>query len=105
MAQSDRAPLQQTQELAARRDPIRQNEGILSRLRRHRSSQTMEALCPRALILGLIEKNNRTQKNHKEIGKDGHVEQPSHGVSSCQFNVDKYIRRLSVDNCLIDDAV
>ena len=41
--------LQQTQELAARRDPLRQNQRILPRLRRHRCSQTMDALCPRTL--------------------------------------------------------
>ena len=50
MAKPDRAPLQQAQELATGRNPIRQDQGILPRLRRNRNCQTMDTLCPRALV-------------------------------------------------------
>src|SRR3546814_11850863 len=52
MAQPHRASVQQAQELAAGRHPLRQNQGILPRLRRTRLSQTMDTLCPRNLVLG-----------------------------------------------------
>ncbi|WP_354958473.1 transposase [Sphingobium sp. CECT 9361] len=38
------------QELAARRHPLRQHQGILSRLRRRRINQTLDILCPRRLV-------------------------------------------------------
>jgi transposase len=49
VAQSDRAPLQQAQELAPRRHPLRQDRPVLPRLRRHRRSQALATLCPRSL--------------------------------------------------------
>src|SRR3546814_7911237 len=52
MAQPHRASVQQAQELAAGRHPLRQNQGILPRLRRTRLSQTMDTLCPRNLVVG-----------------------------------------------------
>ena len=52
MAQPDRAAVQQTQELAQGRDTLRQDQGILPRLRRARLSQTMDTLCPRNLVEG-----------------------------------------------------
>ena len=50
VAQPDRAAVQQAQELAARRHQIRQDQGVLPRLRRHRSSQALATLCPRGLV-------------------------------------------------------
>jgi hypothetical protein len=50
MAQPHRETIQQAQELAARRHPIQQEQRVLSRLRRHRSSQTLATLCPRGLV-------------------------------------------------------
>lgn len=47
-----RAPVQQTQELASCRDPLRQDRGILPRLRRARFSYAVATLCPRGLSKG-----------------------------------------------------
>lgn len=49
MAQPHRAFVQQTQELAQSGNPLRQNQGVLPRLRRARFSQTVDTLCPRSL--------------------------------------------------------
>ncbi len=57
MAQPDRAAVQQTQELAQVRDTLRQDQGILPRLRRARLSQTLDTLCPRNLTDALEQLN------------------------------------------------
>jgi IS5 family transposase len=44
-----RAPVQQAQELAAHRNTIRQNQGILPRLCQSRVSPAVDTLCPRNL--------------------------------------------------------
>ncbi|WP_428338282.1 transposase [Mesorhizobium amorphae] len=47
-------PVQQAQELAMRCHPIRQDQGNLPRLCRHRRCQTMDTLCPPALARTLL---------------------------------------------------
>ncbi len=54
MAQPDRAPIQQAQERAVRRHTIRQQQGVLSWLRRHRGGQAMATSFPRGLALRLL---------------------------------------------------
>lgn len=49
ISQIMRCCAQQTQKLAQGRHPIRQNQRILPRLRRHRLNQTVDTLCPRNL--------------------------------------------------------
>jgi hypothetical protein len=67
LAQPRRAPVQQAQELAAHRNTIRQNQGILPRLCQSRVSPAVDTLCPRNL--NLSDDFNRFSENSSKMAE------------------------------------